>query len=104
MSHVSYPNFGDKITSTNSVLNVPNNPRIPYITGDGIGIDITPVMMRVVDAAVKAAYGDEKKIAWFEVYAGEVGAEKYGDLLAWLEGPRALEAAAAGLGGARQDV
>lgn len=84
MSHVSYPNFGDKITSTNSVLNVPNNPRIPYITGDGIGIDITPVMMRVVDAAVKAAYGDEKKIAWFEVYAGEVGAEKYGDQDGWL--------------------
>ena len=77
MSHVSLPNQGEKIKYEQSRMVVPNQPRIPFITGDGIGIDITPVMIKVVDAAVKKAYGDDKKIAWFEVFAGEKGAEKY---------------------------
>ncbi|NDG92016.1 MAG: NADP-dependent isocitrate dehydrogenase, partial [Gammaproteobacteria bacterium] len=58
-------------------LNVPNTPIIPYIEGDGIGIDISPVMIKVVDAAVKKAYGGEKKIAWMEIYTGEKAAELY---------------------------
>ncbi len=81
MTHIQYPNAGEKITynKENNTLNVPNNPQIPYITGDGIGIDITPVMIKVIDAAVNKAYGDQKKIEWFEVYAGEKGAELYGE-------------------------
>ncbi|HCG95126.1 MAG TPA: NADP-dependent isocitrate dehydrogenase, partial [Halieaceae bacterium] len=58
-------------------LNVPNTPIIPYIEGDGIGIDISPVMIKVVDAAVEKAYGGEKKIAWMEIYTGEKAAELY---------------------------
>ena len=60
-------------------LDVPNNPIIPFITGDGIGIDITPAMIDVVDAAVNKAYGSERKIAWMEVYAGEKAIERYGE-------------------------
>lgn len=84
MSQVSIPTQGEKITYDNSNMVVPNHPQIPYITGDGIGIDITPVMIKVVDAAVKKAYGNEKKIEWFEVFAGEKGAEKYGKENGWL--------------------
>lgn len=60
-------------------LDVPNNPIIPFITGDGIGIDITPAMIDVVDAAVNKAYGSERKIAWMEVYAGEKATQLYGE-------------------------
>ena len=63
---------GEKITvNTDNTLNVPDNPIIPFIEGDGIGADITPPMMKVVDAAVNKAYKGAKKIAWMEVYAGE---------------------------------
>ena len=65
------PAGGDKITIADGVLHVPDNPIIPYIEGDGIGVDITPVMHRVVDAAVAKAYGDARSIHWMEVYAGE---------------------------------
>lgn len=65
------PVGGDKITIADGVLHVPDNPIIPYIEGDGIGVDITPVMHRVVDAAVAKAYGDARSIHWMEVYAGE---------------------------------
>lgn len=65
------PVGGDKITIADGVLHVPDNPIIPYIEGDGIGVDITPVMHRVVDAAVAKAYGDARGIHWMEVYAGE---------------------------------
>ena len=65
------PAGGDKITIADGVLHVPDNPIIPYIEGDGIGVDITPVMHRVVDAAVAKAYGDARGIHWMEVYAGE---------------------------------
>ena len=69
---IQVPAVGDKITvNADHSLNVPNNPIIPFIEGDGIGVDISPVMIKVVDAAVKKAYGGERKISWMEVYAGE---------------------------------
>ena len=51
-------------------IEVPDRPIVPYITGDGIGVDVTPVMLRVVDAAVAKAYGGRRRIAWMEIYAG----------------------------------
>lgn len=79
------PNKGEKITvNADHTLNVPDSPVIPFIEGDGIGIDIAPAMRRVVDAAVADAYGDKRKIAWMEVYAGEKAAQVYGGE-AWLQ-------------------
>jgi len=76
--HIQVPSQGDKITVNEDYsLNVPNNPIIPYIEGDGIGVDITPVMIDVVDAAVNKAYGGSKKISWMEIYTGEKAAEMY---------------------------
>jgi isocitrate dehydrogenase len=76
---IKVPAQGEAITiSVNGSLQVPNNPIIPFIEGDGIGVDVTPPMIKVVDAAVKKAYGDEKKIAWMEVYAGEKATQVYG--------------------------
>ncbi len=75
--HIQIP-AGDKITvNPDFSLKVPDNPIIPYIEGDGIGIDITPVMKKVTDAAVAKAYGGSKAIAWMEVFCGEKAAEKY---------------------------
>ncbi|MFZ5467526.1 MAG: NADP-dependent isocitrate dehydrogenase [Pseudomonadota bacterium] len=80
MSKIKLPAFGAKITTNpDNSLKVPNNPIIPFIEGDGIGVDITPVMIKVVDAAVEKAYGGEKKIAWMEVYAGEKANAVYGE-------------------------
>jgi len=62
---------GEKITITNGQLNVPDHPIIPYITGDGIGADISPVMLKVVNAAVSKAYQGNKKIEWLKVWAGD---------------------------------
>jgi len=62
-----------------SAASTPNNPIIPCIEGDGIGVDITPVMKKVVDAAVQKAYGGERAITWFAIYAGEAAVAKYGD-------------------------
>lgn len=62
---------------------MPNNPIIPFIEGDGIGVDISPVMIKVVDAAVEKAYGGKRKIAWMEVYAGEKATQVY-DQDTWL--------------------
>jgi isocitrate dehydrogenase len=76
--HIQVPSQGDKITvNEDNSLNVPNNPIIPYIEGDGIGVDISPVMIDVVNAAVDKAYGGEKKISWMEIYTGEKAAELY---------------------------
>ena len=73
--HVKVPEGGAKITvNSDYSLNVPNNPIIPYIEGDGTGFDITPVMLKVVDAAVQKAYNGERKIHWMEIYAGEKSA------------------------------
>ncbi len=78
MSNVQVPAEGAKITvNANGTLNVPNNPIIPFIEGDGIGSDITPAMIKVVDAAVAKAYSD-KKISWMEIYAGEKSTKVYG--------------------------
>ena len=75
---------GDKITvNADMTLNVPNNPIIPYIEGDGIGADISPVMIKVIDAAVEKAYGGKRKISWMEVFAGEKATQVY-DSETWL--------------------
>src|ERR1700693_5067447 len=77
--HIKVPAEGQKITvNADFSLNVPNNPIIPFIEGDGTGVDISPVMMKVVDAAVAKAYGGKKKISWMEVYAGEKSTKIYG--------------------------
>ena len=78
-SKVVVPAKGEKITiNANGSLNVPNNPIIPFIEGDGIGSDITPAMIKVVDAAVKKAYSGEKEISWMEIYTGEKATKVYG--------------------------
>ena len=75
---------GDKITvNADMTLTVPNNPIIPYIEGDGIGSDISPVMIKVVDAAVEKAYAGKRKISWMEVFAGEKATQVY-DSETWL--------------------
>lgn len=76
--HIKIPANGQAITvNTDLTLNIPDNPIIPFIEGDGIGVDITPVMKEVVDAAVAKAYGNKKQIAWMEVYAGEKATKVY---------------------------
>ncbi len=76
--HIQVPAEGDKITANEDFsLNVPDHPIIPFIEGDGIGVDITPVMKKVTDAAVEKAYGGKKAIQWMEVFCGEKAAEKY---------------------------
>lgn len=72
---------GEKIQTNNGVLNVPNNPVIPFIEGDGIGPDIWAAASRVIDAAVEKAYKGEKKIDWLEVYAGQKAFDKTGEWL-----------------------
>ena len=77
--HVKVPAGGQKITVNKDFsLNVPDHPIIPYIEGDGTGVDITPVMIKVVDAAVAKAYGGKRKIHWMEIYAGEKATRVYG--------------------------
>lgn len=77
--HIRIPSDGERIqVNEDNSLNVPDNPIIPFIEGDGIGVDITPVMQRVVDAAVKKAYGGRRKISWMEIYAGEKSTKIYG--------------------------
>jgi isocitrate dehydrogenase len=79
MSKISIPNTGSKITvNADNTLNVPDQPIIPFIEGDGIGVDITPPMIKVVDTAVEKAYGGKRKISWMEVYAGEKSTKVYG--------------------------
>ena len=88
--HVKVPSAGAKITVNRDFsLNVPDNPIIPYIEGDGTGVDITPVMIKVVDAAVAKAYGGKRKIHWMEIYAGEKSTKVYGPDV-WLP-PETLE-------------
>ena len=77
--HVTVPAGGAKINvRPGGGLQVPDNPIIPYIEGDGTGVDITPVMIKVVDAAVEKAYGGKRKIHWMEIYAGEKATKVYG--------------------------
>ncbi|QQD20000.1 NADP-dependent isocitrate dehydrogenase [Spongiibacter nanhainus] len=76
--HIKVPGEGEKITvNTDLTLNVPDRPIIPFIEGDGIGVDISPVMIKVVDAAVEKAYSGQKAISWMEIYTGEKAAELY---------------------------
>ncbi|UHD14993.1 NADP-dependent isocitrate dehydrogenase [Thiocapsa bogorovii] len=78
--NIKIPAGGEKIqVNPDLSLNVPNNPIIPYIEGDGIGIDITPVMCAVVDASVAKAYGGSRKVHWMEIYAGEKSTRAYGE-------------------------
>ena len=77
--HIKVPTDGEKITvNTDMSLNIPDRPIIPYIEGDGIGVDVTPPMIKVVDAAVEKAYGGKRSIAWMEIYSGEKATEVYG--------------------------
>ena len=76
---ITVPSDGDKITvNADLSLNVPNHPIIPFIEGDGIGVDVTPAMLKVVDAAVEKAYGPKRSIVWMEVYTGEKATRVYG--------------------------
>ena len=82
--HIKVPSGGEKIrVNQDTSLAVPDNPIIPYIEGDGTGVDITPVMIKVVDAALKKAYGGKKKIVWMETFAGEKSCKVYGENV-WL--------------------
>ncbi|MDN7813852.1 NADP-dependent isocitrate dehydrogenase [Burkholderia gladioli] len=77
--HIVVPDGGDKITvNPDLTLNVSDQPIIPYIEGDGCGVDVTPVMLKVVNAAVEKAYGGQRKIHWMEIYAGEKATRVYG--------------------------
>ena len=78
-SKIKVPTKGEKITYKNNELVVPDNPIIPYIEGDGIGVDITPVMLDVINAAVAKAYEGKKEISWMEIYCGEKSVELYGN-------------------------
>jgi isocitrate dehydrogenase len=81
---IQVPADGQKIgVAANGQLNVPDRPIIPFIEGDGIGVDITPVMCRVLDAAVAKAYGAERQLVWMEIFAGEKATREYGSD-AWL--------------------
>jgi len=82
--HIKLPSGGEKIrVQRDFSLEVPDRPIIPYIEGDGTGVDITPVMLKVVDAAVQKAYGGKRKIVWMEMFAGEKSCRVYGENV-WL--------------------
>lgn len=77
--HINIPETGEKITTNSDFsLKVPDKPIVPYIEGDGIGVDISPVMMKVIDAAVEKAYQGQKQIQWMEIFAGEKATKVYG--------------------------
>ena len=78
-SKIKVPTKGEQITYKNNKLVVPDNPIIPYIEGDGIGVDITPVMLDVINAAVAKAYEGKREISWMEIYCGEKSVELYGN-------------------------
>ncbi|QFP76625.1 NADP-dependent isocitrate dehydrogenase [Deinococcus sp. AJ005] len=78
-SHIQRPEQGEKISMQGDKLNVPNHPVIPFVEGDGTGADIWKASVRVLDAAVEKAYGNERKIEWMEVYAGEKSVQVYGE-------------------------
>jgi isocitrate dehydrogenase len=80
VNKIKVPADGQAITlNQDGSLNVPDCPIIPFVEGDGIGVDVTPVMLNVVNAAVKKAYGTKRRIAWMEIYAGEKATKEYGE-------------------------
>jgi len=79
--NIIVPSVGEKISIENDILTVPNKPIITYIEGDGIGVDVSPVMLKVVNAAVEKAYNGEKQIQWMEIFAGEKADSIYGEYL-----------------------
>ena len=79
--NITVPTTGETISIKDNVLVVPNKPIVTYIEGDGIGVDITPVMLDVVDAVVKKAYNGEREIQWMEIFAGEKADSIYGEYL-----------------------
>ena len=79
--NITVPTTGEAISIKDNVLVVPNKPIVTYIEGDGIGVDITPVMLDVVDAVVKKAYNGEREIQWMEIFAGEKADSIYGEYL-----------------------
>ncbi|HTO45877.1 MAG TPA: NADP-dependent isocitrate dehydrogenase [Burkholderiales bacterium] len=82
--HIKLPTQGEKIAvNSDFSLRVPDRPIVPFIEGDGTGVDITPVMKRVVDAAISKAYGERRRIQWMEMYAGEKACKVYGENV-WL--------------------
>ncbi len=82
--HIQIPSAGEKISvRADGTLDVPDHPVVPFIEGDGTGVDITPVMKEVVDAAVSKAYGGRKRISWMEIFAGEKSTKVYGENV-WL--------------------
>ncbi|MFW0094777.1 MAG: NADP-dependent isocitrate dehydrogenase [Coxiella endosymbiont of Haemaphysalis qinghaiensis] len=82
--HIRIPDQSENITVNNKGgLNIANQPIIPYIEGDGVGVDITPVMKNVINAAVEKAYKGKRKLAWMEIYAGEKATKVYGEDM-WL--------------------
>ena len=81
--HITVPSGGEKITIVDGELQVPNNPIVAFIEGDGTGVDIWAACQPVLDAAVEKAYGGKRKIAWMEVYAGDKANEVYGEVV-WL--------------------
>ncbi len=78
---IRQPEFGERITISDNKLQIPDQPIIPFIEGDGIGVDIWPASRRVFDAAVEKAYDGQKKISWMEIFAGEKAQEVYGEWL-----------------------
>ena len=78
---LTVPTEGKKIEVEGDRLNIPDNPIIPVIEGDGIGRDIMRATRRVLDAAVEKTYGGKKKIVWFDIYAGDAAQAKYGEVL-----------------------
>ena len=79
--NITVPSSGAKISVENDVLTVPNNPIITYIEGDGIGVDVSPVMLKVINAAIEKAYSGERQIRWMEIFAGEKADGIYGEYL-----------------------
>jgi isocitrate dehydrogenase len=79
--HIQMPENGEKITFQNGVINVPDRPIITYIEGDGIGVDVSPVMKKVIDAIVKKTYNGAREIQWMDIYAGEKANDLYGEYL-----------------------
>ncbi|MCF7979301.1 MAG: NADP-dependent isocitrate dehydrogenase, partial [Chromatiaceae bacterium] len=76
---IQVPATGEQIrVNPDHSIDVPDQPIIPYIEGDGIGVDITPVLKKVLDSAVSKAYGGQRQIAWMEIYAGEKATKVYG--------------------------